>query len=255
VRFVLHALDSTDSTQTEAQRLAERGAPEGTVVSARHQRAGRGQRGHEWWDDPGESLLVSVLLRPSAPPAAAPQISLVAGLAVAEALATAGVAARIRWPNDLFVNQRKVCGILAEASSGSSGPTRDGTASLHHVILGIGINLNQTRFPDSLADRATSLRLATGRLHDRDTTLTALLAQLERRYATWQTGGFAALRTAWLGHSLLPGQVVRLPDGTRGTAEDVRDDGVLLARAPDGRLVPVVSGGAVEEATAHAAGH
>jgi biotin-(acetyl-CoA carboxylase) ligase len=85
--------------------------------------------------------------------------------------------------------------------------------------------------------------------------LTALLAQLERHYATWRTGGFAALRSAWLGHARLPGQIVRLPDGTLGAGEDVRDDGVLLARAADGRLVPVVSGGAAEEVAAHAAGH
>jgi BirA family transcriptional regulator, biotin operon repressor / biotin---[acetyl-CoA-carboxylase] ligase len=253
VQFVLHALDSIDSTQTEAQRLAAAGAPEGTVVTARHQRAGRGQRGHEWWDDPGESLLVSVLLRPSASPAAAPQLSLVAGLAVADALATAGLAARIRWPNDLLVDDRKVCGILAEAASGRAGA--DGAAGLQHVILGIGMNLNQTRFPPALADRATSLRLVTGRVHDRDAMLSALLAQLERRYAMWQTGGFAALRSAWLGHARLPGQIVRLPDGTLGAGEDVRDDGVLLARAADGRLVPVVSGGAAEEVAAHAAGH
>ena len=255
MQFVLHARDSTDSTQTEVQRLAAQGAPEGTVVTARHQRAGRGQRGHEWWDDPGESLLLSVLLRPSSSPAAAPQISLVAGLAVADALATVGVTARIRWPNDLLVDDRKVCGILAEASSGRPANGADGVESLHHVILGIGINLNQTRFPESLADRATSLRLATGRVQDRDAMLSALLAQIERHYATWQTGGFTALRSAWLGRSLLPGQIVRLPDGTLGGGEDVRDDGVLLARAADGRLVSVVSGGAVEEVTAHAAGH
>jgi BirA family biotin operon repressor/biotin-[acetyl-CoA-carboxylase] ligase len=255
VRFVLHALDSTDSTQTEVQRLAAAGAPEGTVVTARHQRAGRGQRGHEWWDDPGESLLVSVLLRPSAPSAAAPQLSLVAGLVVADALATVGVAARIRWPNDLLVDDRKVCGILAEASFGRATSAADGAGSLHHVILGIGINLNQTRFPDSLAARATSLRLVTGRVPDRDALLAALLAQIERRYATWQSGGFAALRAEWLAHALLPGQIVRLPDGALGAGEDVRDDGVLLARAADGRLVAVVSGGAAEEATTHAAGH
>jgi BirA family transcriptional regulator, biotin operon repressor / biotin---[acetyl-CoA-carboxylase] ligase len=255
VQFVFHALDSTDSTQTEVQRLASQGAPEGTVVTARHQRAGRGRRGHEWWDDPGESLLVSVLLRPSSPPAMVPQLSLVAGLAVADALAAAGVVARIRWPNDLLVNDRKVCGILAEASSGRSGNGTAGAGSLHHVILGIGINLNQTRFPEWLADRATSLRLITGRVHDRDAMLPALLAQIERRYATWQTDGFVALRAAWLAHALLPGQIVRLPDGTLGAGEDVRDDGALLARAADGRRVTVVSGGAVEEATAHAAGH
>ena len=254
MRFVLHALDSTDSTQTEVQRLAAQGAPEGAVVTACHQRAGRGQRGHEWWDDPGESLLVSVLLRPAAPPAAAPQLSLVAGLAVAEALAAAGVVARIRWPNDLLVDDRKVCGILAEASSGRAGDGASGAERLHHVILGIGINLNQTRFPESLADRATSLRLVTGRVHDRDAVLAALLEQIERHYGTWQTGGFAALRAAWLAHARLPGQIVRLPDGTLGAGEDVREDGVLLARAADGRLVSVVSGAAGEEVAAHAAG-
>jgi BirA family biotin operon repressor/biotin-[acetyl-CoA-carboxylase] ligase len=252
VRFAVRALDSTDSTQSEVQRLAAGGAAEGTVVTARHQRAGRGRRGHEWWDAPGESLLVSVLLRPSCRPAAVPQLSLVGGLAVAEALAAAGVTARIRWPNDLLVDERKVCGILAEASSEASG---DGRGRLHHVILGIGVNLNQTVFPAALATQATSLRLVTGREHDAGTLLTALLARLERRYATWQVGGFAALRADWLAHARLPGQIVRLPDGSRGVGEDVGDDGVLLARARDGRQVAVLSGGAIEEATADAAGH
>ena len=255
MRFVVHAEDSVDSTQTEAQRLAAQGAPEGTVVTARHQRAGRGQRGHEWWDDPGDSLLASLLLRPPAPLATAPQLSLVAGLAVADALDAVGVDARIRWPNDVLVRERKVCGILAEASSGHATRGGHGAEDLHHVILGIGINLNQTRFPDALADRATSLRLITGGVHDRDAMLGALLAQIGRRYATWLTGGFRALRSDWLAWSLVPGQMVRLPDGTLGAGEDVRDDGVLLARASDGRLVPVVSGGAVEEATAHAPRH
>lgn len=252
MHFAVHARESTDSTQAEVQRLAAAGAPEGTVVTARHQRAGRGRRGHEWWDAPGQSLLLSVLLRPSAPPAAVSQLSLVGGLAVAEALATVGVIARIRWPNDLMVDDRKVCGILAEASSEGLG---DGAAELRYVILGIGINLNQTGFPEPLADRATSLRLVTGHPHDADAVLAAVLAHLERRYAAWQVGGFAALRAAWLAHALLPGQAVRLPDGSSAVGEDVADDGVLLARTTDGRLIPVISGGTVEEGTIRAAGH
>lgn len=252
MRFAVRALESTDSTQSEVQRLAAARAPEGTVVTARHQRAGRGRRGHEWWDAPGRSLLASVLLRPSAPPTVVPQLSLVGGLAVAEALAAAGVDARIRWPNDLMVDGRKVCGILAEASSQGPG---DGAGELHHVILGIGINLNQTGFPEPLADQATSLRLVTGRAHDADAVLAAVLAHLEQRYTAWRAGGFAVLRTAWLAHALLPGQAVRLPDGSLAVGEDVGDDGVLLARAADGRLIRVVSGGAVEEVTTHAAGH
>jgi BirA family biotin operon repressor/biotin-[acetyl-CoA-carboxylase] ligase len=252
LRFAVHAVDCTDSTQSDVRDLATAGAPEGTVVTARHQRAGRGRRGHAWWDAPGESLLLSVLLRPAGPPAAAPQLSLVGGLAVAEALAAAGVPARIRWPNDLLVEGRKVCGILAEASSDPEG---DGRGRLHHVILGIGINLNQAAFPEALAPIATSLRLTTGRTHDPGAILDAVLSRLAAGYAAWRAGGFAALRAAWLAHALLPGQVVRLPDGTQGMAADVTDDGLLLARTAEGRLVPVVSGGAVEEATPHAAGH
>jgi BirA family transcriptional regulator, biotin operon repressor / biotin---[acetyl-CoA-carboxylase] ligase len=249
VSFTVTALDVVDSTQSEIQRRAATGAPEGTVVVARHQRAGRGRRGHEWWDAPGESLLCSVLLRPDCLPATVPQLSLVGGLAVAEALAAStGVSARIRWPNDVLVDGRKVCGILAEAASGAD-------ARVHHVILGIGINLRQSVFPEPLADRATSLRLLTGRDHDAAALLAAVLARLGLRYAGWQDGGFAALRAAWVAHSTLPGQRVRLPDGGVGRAEDVAPDGVLLARAADGRLVRIVSGPAVEEGTVHAAGH
>jgi BirA family biotin operon repressor/biotin-[acetyl-CoA-carboxylase] ligase len=247
--FVVTALDTTDSTQSDAQRLAAAGAPEGTVVTARHQRAGRGRRGHEWWDAPGESLLASVLLRPEASSASVPQLSLVGGLAVAEALAAAAsVQARIRWPNDLVVDGRKVCGILAEASS-------DGAGRPAHVIVGIGMNLNQTAFPGPLGERATSLRLLTGGVFEPGHVLGVVLAQLGRRYTEWRGGGFAALRSAWLRWSTLPGQPVRLPDGSPGEGVDVGDDGVLLARAGDGRVLRVVSATAVEEGTAHAARH
>ena len=249
LHFTVTALGIVDSTQSEVQRRAATGAPEGTVVTALHQRAGRGRRGHEWWDAPGESLLCSVLLRPDREPAEVPQLSLVGGLVVAEALAAStGVSARIRWPNDLLVDGRKVCGILAEAVSGAD-------ARAHQVVLGIGINLRQSMFPESLAERATSLRLVTGRDHDAAALLAAVLAGLAARYAVWRGGGFAPLREAWLAHSTLPGQPVRLPDGATGRAEDVGADGVLLARAGDGRLVRVVSGAAVEEGTVHAAGH
>ena len=249
MRFTITALDTVDSTQSEIQRRAVAGAPEGTAVTARHQRAGRGRRGHEWWDAPGQSLLCSVLLRPACAPAAVPQLSLMGGLAVAEALAeSAGVRARIRWPNDLLVDGRKLCGILAEAASA-------GGDRIQHAVLGIGINLEQTAFPDEIAERATSLRLLTGRASDPDALLGALLAALGRRYAEWGAGGFAALRVPWLAWSTLPGQPVRLPDGGAGRGEDVGADGILLARATDGRLVRVVSGAAAEEGTVHAAGH
>jgi len=240
MQFAVHALDTTDSTQSEAQRLAAAGAPEGTVVTARHQRAGRGRRGHDWWDAPGQSLLVSVLLRPAGPVTTAPQLSLLGGLAVAEALATvAAVPARIRWPNDLLVDGRKICGILAEAASDGAGR----------------LNLAQTAFPAALVDRATSLRLVTGDAPEADLVLAAVLEHLARRYDAWRAGGFAALRPAWLERSTLPGQTVRLPDGSDGVGIDVGDDGILRARAADGRVVHIVSGGTVEEGVTHAARH
>jgi BirA family biotin operon repressor/biotin-[acetyl-CoA-carboxylase] ligase len=202
---------------------------------------------------PGESLLASVLLRPRGPVTAAPQLSLVGGLAVADALvAVASVPARIRWPNDLLVDGRKVCGILAEAASDSVGA---GAGRLHHVILGIGVNLAQTAFPEALADRATSLRLVTGRAPEAAAVLAAVLEQLARHYDVWRAGGFAALRAAWLERSTLPGQTVRLPDGSDGVGVDVGDDGILVARAGDGRLVHIVSGGTVEEGMTHVARH
>ena len=247
--FTVIALDVTDSTQAEVQSRATAGAPEGTVVIARHQRAGRGQRGHDWWDAPGQSLLCSVLLRPDGPPATVPQLSLVGGLAVAEALAaSAGVGPRIRWPNDLLVEGRKLGGVLAEAATGGG--------RVEHVILGIGVNVHQSAFPAALAGRATSLRLLAARVLEAPVLLAAVLDRLGARYAEWRAGGFAAVRAAWLAHSTLPGQVVRLPDGGRGRAEDVGPDGVLLARADDGRLIRIVSGAAVEEEGAvHAARH
>jgi BirA family biotin operon repressor/biotin-[acetyl-CoA-carboxylase] ligase len=249
LRFHVTALDDTDSTQSEVKRLAAAGAYEGTVVTARHQRAGRGRRGRDWWDAPGQSLLVSVLLRPSSPPTVAAQLSLVGGLAVAAALAeAAAVTARIRWPNDLLVEGRKLCGILAEASTDASG-------RLVHVILGVGLNLDQTTFPEALRERATSLRLVTGVRPDADRVLAAVLDALARYYAEWRAGGFTALRATWLGHSMVPGQVIRFPDGSRGEAVDIGEDGLLLARGGDGRVIRVLSGDPVEEGTTHATRH
>ncbi len=245
----VHSLGEVESTQSELARLASEGAPEGTVVTAQHQRAGRGRRGHHWWDEPGASLLFSVLLRPTGPPSRVPQLSLVGGLAMAEALeGVAGLATRIRWPNDVLVDGRKICGILPEAASDTAG-------RLRHVLLGIGINLNQRDFPEDIRERATSLRLLTGRVHAADVLLPIVMEALDRRYAEWRAGGFAALREAWRQRATLAGQPVRLADGREATAVDVEDDGALLVRTDAGRLMRVVSGEPLGEGTAHAPRH
>ncbi|HKZ06746.1 MAG TPA: biotin--[acetyl-CoA-carboxylase] ligase [Methylomirabilota bacterium] len=236
VGHVVHALDEVGSTQTEAARFAAEGAPEGLVVSARHQRAGRGRLGRAWWDRPGESLLLSVLLRPRIAPSRAPQLTLVGALGVVDAVAAAtGLAASIRWPNDVQVAGRKICGILAEA-------TTDAAGSLERVILGIGLNVNQDAFPPEVAGRAASLRMLTGRLHDRAALLDAVLEALDIRYRAFLDAGAEALAAACRERCVTLGERIRAADGREGVAVDLDASGALLLRADDGAVHRVVAG-------------
>jgi BirA family biotin operon repressor/biotin-[acetyl-CoA-carboxylase] ligase len=136
-------MEETGSTNTDALRLAEEGAPEWTVVSTGHQTAGRGRIGRTWADDPGSSLLVSVLLRPTLPPDRAPLLSLLAAVAMIDAAKLPSM--RSKWPNDLMVGDRKVGGILAEAS------IADGAVG--HVVVGLGLNISSSGLP---GDRAST---------------------------------------------------------------------------------------------------
>jgi BirA family biotin operon repressor/biotin-[acetyl-CoA-carboxylase] ligase len=232
---VVHAFESVTSTQELVAALAREGAPAGTTVTAAHQTGGRGRRGRSWWDAPGESLLLSILLRPPGPVAQAPQLSLVAALAVADALGTAAaLRARIRWPNDVLVDGRKISGILPEAVSG------DGRV-VGHVVLGLGINVNQTKFPAALAARSTSIRQLTGRPHELVPLRRDVLEALERRYARWLAGGFAALRDECRQRSCTLGERVRGDGGVQGLAVDITEDGALLVDTGGGALMRVVS--------------
>lgn len=229
-----YAFSMIGSTQDELRRLAEAGAPEGTLVVADHQTQGRGRQGRRWLDEPGASLLLSLLLRPDLPSAQVPQLSLLAATASAEALTAAtGLPIRIRWPNDLELKERKVGGILAEAMTAGE--------RVVHVILGIGVNVNQTRFPPDLARPATSLALEAGRVWERESLLEVLLASLDRWYRRYLSEGFAPVREGWrraaatLGHPVDAG-------GVTGFAEDLDGDGALLVRTPEGVRVRLVAG-------------
>jgi len=231
-----HALGEVGSTQDELARLAAAGAPEGTVVTAAHQTGGRGRRGRTWWDASGDSLLLSILLRPAMPAAAAPVLSLVAAVAVAEAVAAAaGVAAGIRWPNDLLVGEGKLCGILAEAAT-------DGAGGVEHVRLGIGLNVNQAEFPPPIRALATSLRLVSGRAHDRERVLAEVLAALDRRYREFVAEGFAPARAEWRRRSVTLGRWIRVAGGEPVLVEDVDGDGALLGRDAASRPVRLAAG-------------
>lgn len=224
-------LATVDSTQRVAFDLAADGAPDGTVVVADEQRGGRGRRGRVWHAAPGEGLLVSILLRPRLAPLAWPTLSLAAAVAVAEALdAAAGLAVRLKWPNDVMARGRKLAGILLE-SRPSPAPV---------VVVGIGLNVAQRDFPPELADRATSVAIETGRAADREALLGAVVASFGSWRRRAEREGFAPVRERWLALTDTVGRRVTA-DGITGEAVDLDGDGALLVRA-DGRLRRVVSG-------------
>lgn len=259
-------LDRVDSTQAAAFALAEQGAPEGTVVAADHQSAGRGRRGRPWHAEPGESLLVSIVLRPRRPVAALPVLSLVAAVAVAEALAAAGVRARVKWPNDVLAGGRKIAGILLETRLNAGGgeweredPGRAGApqglspgaagasprSASPVLILGIGVNIAQRAFPPDLAGRATSVALETGRPADREALLAALLDAFDRWRGRLEREGVGPVRERWLALAETIGRTVTV-DGVTGVAEDLDGDGALLIR--DGAALRRVVAGEVADA-------
>lgn len=207
-------VDECESTQL----LLGPDDPEGAVAVADHQTGGRGRLGRSWLAPPGTAVLVSVLLRPP-PDRKIAQLSLLGGLAAAEAVEEAlGLwrSAQIKWPNDVMMNRRKVAGVLAEARGGA-------------VVVGIGVNVNQTpeQLPANARVPAASLRTIDGREHDRAALLDDLLARLDRLYAAWREGGLDAVYDDLGARDFLRGRRVTV-DGLEGVAEGVDREGRLL---------------------------
>jgi BirA family biotin operon repressor/biotin-[acetyl-CoA-carboxylase] ligase len=227
----LVAYRSLGSTQTLARAWGATGAPEGAVVLADYQTAGRGQHGRAWTAPPGTALLFSVVLRPSLPVARWPEIPLSAGCAIAEAAETAGlVSARLKWPNDVIVAGRKVAGVLTEGVTGEP-PL---------VLLGIGVNVSQrdTDWPSDLAGRARSL-VALGAPVSREALLATLLARLALWYGVLHQDGFEPVRAAWRRQGLLGTRVA--PSDGGGTTVDLGPRGELVVRRDDGRLTSLIA--------------
>ena len=236
----IHLLQTVDSTNDEAQALAVRGAQEGAVVIADSQRHGRGRMGRVWASPPGVGVYLSVVLRPAIPPHDAPSLALLAAVAVAEAIEeVAGLAARIKWPNDLIVRGRKVGGVLGEVAADAS--------HLHYVIVGMGINVNQTEesFDGELRHTATSLRIETGRSLDRTALIRSLCEALDRWYDRFLSEGPAPVLERLRRSCLTLGRQVVVRSGDqelRGLAVDLDGSGALLIQAADQGLHRLFAG-------------
>jgi BirA family biotin operon repressor/biotin-[acetyl-CoA-carboxylase] ligase len=225
------------STMDDAWGLARADAPDGTVVLAEEQTAGRGRLKRCWWAPPGSSLLMSLLLRPGLPARQAQRLTMVCSLAVCEAVAAVTpVEAQVKWPNDVLIDGRKVCGILTELDVVGD--------QLQAAVVGIGINVNVSfEGAPPLMAPATSLSLAAGRSVSRLDLLVSLLEGIERRYVAVREG--RSYHRQWAKRMATLGQEVEVggaAEAWHGTAIEVDADGALLVRAVDGTMRRVVAG-------------
>lgn len=236
----VHYFEALESTNVTAFKLAAEGATHGEVVIAEAQSAGKGRRGRSWVSLPHANLYASAILRPELPPQRAPELTLVAAVALAETLREAGVEeAAIKWPNDVQIAGRKVAGILTELSA---DPDR-----VHFVILGLGVNLNArlADFPPEVAAIATSLAEARQDPVPRALFTAALLTRLEVWLDRHASEGFEPVRAAWKALSATLGQqiLVRTERAEyRAFAEDIDEAGALVVRRDDGTVERVIAG-------------
>lgn len=231
--------EETDSTNLDAKRLAEEGAENGTLVVANMQTAGRGRRGRTWISPAGESVYMSLLLRPVCKPEQASALTLVMALAVLEAVEELKPdCAGIKWPNDIVINGKKICGILTEMSLEKS--------AIRHVIIGVGINTNQTSFAEEISDTATSILRETGEKVERGQLIGRVMHHFEQLYAKFEkTWDLTEMLDRYNQYLLNKDRQVRVldPKGEyEGVALGINTQGELLVKKQDGEFIEVYAG-------------
>jgi len=234
----------TDSTNRVALELGHAGEPEGAVVLAEEQTAGRGRAGRTWQSERAAGIYVTLLLRPKLAPVQAPLLTMMAGLsAQAAILAVTGLEADVKWPNDLLIRGKKVGGILTEMHA-EPGAVR-------FVIVGIGLNVNQEKFVGELGAIATSLRIETGKPSSRMELLVRLLREFESDYNRFLREGAKGVTARFEKvSSYANGKRVRVTNGAEsfaGTTAGLGAEGLLQVKRDDGQVVTVIAGD-VEEA-------
>ncbi len=231
--------DETDSTNIQARRQAELGAPHGTLVVAEKQDGGKGRRGRGWESPAGVGIWMSLMLRPRIRSVSASMLTLVMALAAARGIREAtGLEPMIKWPNDLTLNKKKICGILTEMSTELT--------EIQNVVIGIGINVAQTGFPPEISATATSLYLESGTVFNRSAIIARIMEAMEEYYGIFvRTEDMSALKDEY--DRLLVNRdaevcVLASSGEFRGIAEGIDGNGALTVRLPDGSRTSVISG-------------
>jgi BirA family biotin operon repressor/biotin-[acetyl-CoA-carboxylase] ligase len=239
----IHHFFKTDSTNRVALELGHAGEPEGTVVVAEEQTAGRGRAGRSWVSERAAGIYVTLLLRPRLAPVQAPLLTMMAGLSVhAAAEAVTGLKVDLKWPNDLLIGVKKAGGILTEMHAEPS--------QVRFVIVGVGLNVNQEKFPGELAHIATSLRIETGKPQSRMELLVRLLREFESDYNRFLREGVSGVVERFeTVSSYARGKRVRVSNGSEsyvGTTAGLGPEGLLQVEREDGRLMTVIAGDVAE---------
>lgn len=228
-----------DSTNMEAKRLGEAGGTHGSLVIAELQDAGKGRRGRGWESPSGSSIYMSLLLRPDINPAKAPMLTLVMAQSVAEALRElTGQDVRIKWPNDIVLNGKKLCGILTEMSAEID--------YINHVVIGVGVNVNTPKFPEAIEEMATSLKLESGVSYKRAEMIAKIMAHFEKNYSVFtEAGSLQPIQEAYNELLVNAGRDVRILEPGHeyeGYALGINETGELLVRKKDGSVAEVYAG-------------
>lgn len=235
----IYSYKTVTSTQTIARELADSGVADGTVVISNEQTEGTGRLKRKWHSPSNGGIWLSLILKPDIPPHHAPQLTLLTAVAVVQALKKIGVEAGIKWPNDVLIHGRKIAGILTELHAESD--------QIHHVIIGIGININQTyeSFPDEIKEIATSVKIEKNQRIDQSEFLQDLFVSLEDLYMIFLEKGFEPIKQIWEKHSITIGRKVTVHNsqGTlTGIATGINQDGVLKVVDDDQKSHLVYSG-------------
>ena len=230
--------EEQESTNQTAKMLAEQGASHGTLVVAERQVSGRGRRGRPWHSPKGSGIWMSILLRPQIHPMSASMLTLVAAMAVYDAISSRVEGCAIKWPNDIVINGRKVCGILTEMSSELD--------NIHYVVIGIGINVNADDFPEDIAAVAASMHVITGEYYKRAEIIADVWKSFEKYYDQFlQTENLSLMVESYNQRLVNMGRKVYIEErGSQyeGTACGIDSEGALLVEKTDGTRTAVISG-------------